>query len=50
MKLPKLSRLPFSAKVSFELLDEDDNTMFKIKKANANRAKKLIEEIMGFKL
>ena len=50
MRLPKLSKLPFSTKISFELFDENDNTTYKIKKADANRAKKIIEEILGFKL
>ena len=48
--LPKLRIGLAVPKVSFELFDEDDNIIFRLKKANANKAKKPIAEMLRFKL
>ncbi len=49
----KVKGLPFAAhtsRINFELFDEDDNVVFRIKKQPVGKAKKVVEEVLGFKL
>ena len=39
-----------TSRINFELFDEDDNVVFRLKKQPAGSAKKVLAEILGFKL